>query len=103
MSRAVFFLLFLLLGKNAWCDDEMAGRRLYLEGVTPSGDPLAALVGFGRTPLSGAVMACVNCHGADGKGRPESSVNPPEITWQELTKPYGHSHPSGRRHAAFNE
>ncbi len=77
--------------------DEQAGRRLYLEGVTPSGEPLRALVGIGRTAISGPAVACGNCHGADGKGRPESSVTPPEITWDELTKSYGRVHGSRRR------
>jgi len=100
MLRFAAFSLAVFLG-NAWCADEAAGRGLYLEGVRPSGEPLSALVGFGQTALSGAAVACGNCHGADGKGRAESSVRPPEITWQELTKPYGHAHASGRKHAAF--
>jgi len=102
MLRFAAFSLAVFLG-NAWCADEAAGRGLYLEGVRPSGEPLSALVGFGQTALSGAAVACGNCHGADGKGRAESSVRPPEITWQELTKPYGHAHASGRKHAAFEE
>lgn len=102
MLRPAAVLFFCLLG-NAWCDDQAAGRRLYLEGVTPSGEPLRALIGFGQTPLSGQAVACGNCHGADGKGRPEGGVLPSEIGWEELTKPYGHSHSTGRRHGPFNE
>jgi hypothetical protein len=94
-------LLFVWLA-NAWCADEAAGRRLYLEGVRPSGEPLRALVGFGQTPLSGQAVACGNCHGADGQGRPEGGVLPLAIGWEELTKPYGHAHAS-RRHGAFDE
>jgi ABC-type branched-subunit amino acid transport system substrate-binding protein len=82
--------------------EEQAGRRIYLDAITPSGEPLRGLVGAGQTPLSGAALACGNCHGADGKGRPEASVVPPEITWEELSKPYGHVHAS-RRHGAFGE
>jgi mono/diheme cytochrome c family protein len=101
LTCAFIFLFFI---GDARSNDEAAGRRLYLEGVTPSGEPLSALVGFGRTPIGGQAVACGNCHGADGKGRAESSVLPPEITWEELTKPYGHSHSaSGRKHGAFNE
>ena len=102
MPRLAALFLFLLVG-NVWCDDQAVGRRLYLEGIAPSGEPLRALIGFGQTPLSGQAVACGNCHGADGKGRAEGGVLPSEIGWEELTKPYGHSHPTGRRHGPFNE
>ncbi|UCH47060.1 MAG: ABC transporter substrate-binding protein [Betaproteobacteria bacterium] len=86
---------------NALSALEQAGRRIYLDGVTGSGEPLRALVGAGQMPLRGAVVACGNCHGPDGKGRPESSVIPPEITWEALTKPYGHIHAT-RKHGPFD-
>ena len=70
--------------------------------MTPAGEPLRALAGVGRTPISGAAVACANCHGADAKGGREASVAPPSITWDELAKPYGHVHGS-RRHGPFDE
>jgi mono/diheme cytochrome c family protein len=79
-----------------------AGRRIYTEALTPSGAPLRALVGIGRTPIAGAAVACRNCHGADGRGRPEAGVTPPQITWDELTKPYGRVRGS-RKRGAFDE
>jgi ABC-type branched-subunit amino acid transport system substrate-binding protein len=82
--------------------EEQAGQRIYLDAITPSGEPLRGLVGAGQMPLSGAALACGNCHGADGKGRPEASVLPPDVTWEDLSKPYGHVH-SSRRHGAFTE
>ena len=102
MPRIAALLAF-LLAANAWCEDPAAGRRLYLEGITPSGEPLSALVGFGQTPLKGQAVACGNCHGADGRGRAEGGVLPSEIRWEELTKPYGHVHSSGRKHGPFTE
>ena len=48
-------------------------------------------------------VPCAGCHGDDGRGRPEGGVIPTDITWSYLTKPYGHHHPSGRRHPAFTE
>ena len=93
---------FLFLGQ-AWAGEGEAGRRLYLEGITPSGEPLSALVGYGQTSLSGQAVACGNCHGADGKGRAEGGVLPSQIGWEELTKSYGHAHPGGRKHGAFGE
>ena len=32
----------------------------------------------------------------------KGGVLPPEIRWQELTKPYGHAHATGRRHGPFS-
>ena len=81
---------------------EQAGQRIYLDAITPAGEPLRGLVGAGQMSLSGAALACGNCHGADGKGRPEASVLPPDVTWEDLSKPYGHVH-SARRHGAFTE
>jgi ABC-type branched-subunit amino acid transport system substrate-binding protein len=79
---------------------ERAGRRIYVDALSPSGEPLRALVGVGQTPLAGTAVACGNCHGADGKGRPEGGVLPSDVTWEELTRPYGHDH-STRKHGAF--
>lgn len=102
MKRFALLLAFALACSNAKGADEPPGRRLYLEGITPSGEPLRALVGAGGTPLSGAPVACGNCHGADGRGRAEGAVAPPNLAWEELAKPYGHAHPH-RRHRAFDE
>ncbi|HSP78811.1 MAG TPA: c-type cytochrome, partial [Myxococcaceae bacterium] len=81
---------------------EQAGRKIYLEGESPSERELSATLGAG-VRLPGTAVPCVNCHGEDGAGRPEGGVLPPEITWTELVKPYGHVHPTGRRHPAFDE
>jgi hypothetical protein len=29
-------------------------------------------------------------------------MDPPNITWRELTKPYGHTHSNGRKHGPFD-
>lgn len=79
------------------------GRRIYLEGRNANDEPVRALVGVQGTALSGAAIACGNCHGADGRGRPEGGVVPPDITWEELTKPYGHVRAGGRRHGPYGE
>jgi ABC-type branched-subunit amino acid transport system substrate-binding protein len=79
------------------------GRRLFHEGRNAQGEPVRALLGASVVPLAGPAVACGNCHGADGRGRPEGGVVPPDITWDELTKPYGHQHPSGRRHGPFDQ
>jgi ABC-type branched-subunit amino acid transport system substrate-binding protein len=88
---------------QALTPSETAGRRLYLEGTSASGRPVTGLVGMANSPMPGTVVACGNCHGADGLGRAEAGVLPPPITWGELTKSYGHVHESGRAHPPFNE
>jgi ABC-type branched-subunit amino acid transport system substrate-binding protein len=77
------------------------GRSLYEDGVSPSGAPVSARVGSGATRLPATVMPCAGCHGRDGLGRPEGGITPPTITWDDLTKPYGHQHADGRRHPPF--
>lgn len=81
---------------------EAAGRRLYREGIGPGGD-LSARVGAQSLIVPGKMVPCANCHGMDGKGRPEGGLRPPEITWRELTKPYGHDHDGVRAHPPFND
>ncbi|HWR91938.1 MAG TPA: hypothetical protein VN300_05905, partial [Desulfobacterales bacterium] len=90
-------------GADTLTPQEEAGRRIYHEGVSPSGAPLQALVGPQSTPVAGSTLPCVNCHGADGLGRPEGAVKPSIVTWRELSKSYGHRHENGREHPAFNE
>lgn len=82
---------------------ESAGKRIYREGISAAGGALVATVGVQNLKVSGAAVACANCHGPDGKGRPEGGVRPPEITWRELAKPYGHLHDNGRVHPVFDD
>ena len=81
---------------------EELGRRLYRDGIDVAGTPVAARVDGAAVPLRGQPVACGNCHGEDGRGRPESGVDPGDVTWRELTKPYGHRHGNGRRHGAYD-
>ncbi|MBK9517185.1 MAG: ABC transporter substrate-binding protein [Anaeromyxobacter sp.] len=80
---------------------QVAGRSIYLTGRSPSGAGLTALMGTDPSPLPGSALPCAGCHGPDGRGRPEGGVVPPDITWSELIKPYGHVHPN-RRHPRFD-
>jgi ABC-type branched-subunit amino acid transport system substrate-binding protein len=83
--------------------EEEDGKKIFLEGLSPSGAAVSATVGVQLVPVPGSAVPCGNCHGADGLGRPEGGVQPSVITWSELTKPYGHLHDNGRKHAAFTE
>ena len=81
---------------------EEHGRRLYRDGVAVSGAPITARMAGATNALAGMPVACGNCHGEDGRGRAESGVDPGDVTWTELTKPYGHAHANGRRHGPFD-
>lgn len=81
---------------------EQAGRKIYFEGESPTGGTISATLGT-SVRLPGSAVPCVNCHGEDGTGRPEGTVLPPDITWTELTKPYGHVHPGGRKHPVLDD
>lgn len=86
-----------------------AGRRIYMDGVLPSGAPLEALR-FGNVPVSGAKAACVQCHRKSGMGAVEGDVlispitgnylfNPPDKTQlavmdQRVSKSFNLSHPA---------
>jgi ABC-type branched-subunit amino acid transport system substrate-binding protein len=82
---------------------EMRGKQIYFDGTSPGGAKIKAYIGKDRIELPGSAATCGSCHGSDGRGRPESGRIPSDITWDHLMKPYGHSHPLGRKHSAFTE
>lgn len=83
--------------------EERRGSEIYMRGTSPSGREIVALLDNGRTPAPGALMPCANCHGPDGRGKPEGGVVPPNITWDQLTKPYGVRRSDGRTHPPYTE
>jgi ABC-type branched-subunit amino acid transport system substrate-binding protein len=80
---------------------ERRGRAIYLRGESPSGREITATVGELDVPSS--TVTCAGCHGARGEGKTEGGVTAGNLTWSNLTKPYGHTHPSGRKHGPFDE
>jgi len=78
------------------------GKRVFLEGLGEGGTAIRASVGKPATEVSAAILPCVNCHGRDGRGRKEGGLNPSDIRWLELTKPYGES-TAARRRGAYDE
>src|SRR4029453_19410284 len=82
---------------------ESRGKQIYVQGTSRSGKDILAYVGDESIEVPGSAMACANCHGFDGQGKPESGVSPSDITWEALTKPYGAVHADGRRHPAYTE
>ena len=81
---------------------EAAGKKVYTEGVSPTGKPLRAIVAQ-DLQVDGATLPCANCHGTDGLGRPEGSVKPSNVTWTDLAKSYGHRRDNGRTLPAYTE
>lgn len=60
-------------------DEIDQGRRIYLEGILPSGAALTA-TRVGGAMISGAAAACVNCHRRSGMGQVEGDIQVQPIT-----------------------
>ncbi|MDH4125022.1 MAG: hypothetical protein OEW64_06765 [Gammaproteobacteria bacterium] len=60
-----------------------AGRRIYRQGLLPSGEPVTAFVA-GDVPVLGTQFSCQSCHGRSGMGASESSYTVPPIAAQFL-------------------
>jgi ABC-type branched-subunit amino acid transport system substrate-binding protein len=86
---------------NALTLQEQRGKAIYRRGVNSSGREIVALMGEIEVPAPR--LTCAGCHGAQGEGKTEGGVTAGQLTWAHLTKPYGHIHPSGRKHGPFNE
>src|SRR5918999_4047736 len=106
--RCRFLILFLLLAPafllaNDQQPDRIGrGRRIYVEGVSPSGGEITAVMSDASVEVPASAVPCASCHGRDGKGRSEGGVVPSDITWANLTKPYGLTHPGGRKHPPYD-
>lgn len=77
------------------------GRQIYLTGVPVNGTPLTASVGDPAMDVPASILKCSNCHGSDGRGKPEGGVTPANIRWEELTKA-STSGPAARRRIAYS-
>jgi ABC-type branched-subunit amino acid transport system substrate-binding protein len=80
---------------------ERRGKAIYLRGESTSGKEIKAIVGDMDLPAS--TVTCAGCHGLRGEGKTEGGVTAGNLTWSNLVKTYGHTHPSGRKHGPFNE
>ncbi|MBA3243376.1 MAG: ABC transporter substrate-binding protein [Acidobacteria bacterium] len=80
---------------------ERRGKAVYLRGESPSGGEVVAAIGEIEVP--GSTVNCAGCHGLKGEGKTEGGVTAGGLAWSNLIKPYGHTHPSGRKHGPFNE
>jgi ABC-type branched-subunit amino acid transport system substrate-binding protein len=80
---------------------ERRGRAIYLRGESASGREITATIGELEVPSS--TVTCAGCHGSRGEGKTEGGVTAGNLTWANLLKPYGHTHPTGRKHGPFDE
>src|SRR5262245_25298343 len=80
---------------------ESRGKEIYLLGTSKSGRNILAYIGDSSMEVAGSSMACANCHGLSGQGKSEGGIDPSNITWEALTKPYGVTHFSGRKHPPY--
>jgi ABC-type branched-subunit amino acid transport system substrate-binding protein len=89
--------------QNALTPQERRGKQIYVLGTSSSGREILAYLGEASLEVPGSAMACANCHGLNGEGKPEGGVVPSNLTWEALTKPYGITHASGRTHPPYTE
>lgn len=104
-SLLVVILLapFLLHAAPELTPAEQRGRQIYVEGTSPSGSEITALLGDAQIDVPATSVPCSSCHGRDGRGRPEGGVSPSDLRWRSLTRPYEVTQPSGRTHPAYDE
>ena len=106
MLLLAFAVAFSFTGRNAFgqsplTPQETRGKQIYTQGTSSSGKEILAYIGDSSLEVPGATMACANCHASRGQGKPEGGIEPSNITWEALTKPYGVTHASGRKHPAY--
>ena len=64
-------------------DSIEAGKRIYREGILPSGQPLKAII-QSDIEISGSQLNCMSCHRRSGFGSSESGIIVPPITGTAL-------------------
>jgi ABC-type branched-subunit amino acid transport system substrate-binding protein len=79
------------------------GKDIYLYGTGYHGVPIQTVEGKGNVNVPATVLRCANCHGLDGRGKPEGGLYPSDIRWTELSKPYPMITSSGRQRPPYNE
>lgn len=89
---------------RAQIPDEARGSLIYSSGRGAGGRALQfRLLTAGATPLPANGFACVNCHGADGKGGREGGIVMADIRYATLARPLAAAPPWNRARAAYTE
>lgn len=79
------------------------GKQIYLQGTSASGKEILAYLGDASLEVPGSAMACANCHGLDGQGKPEGGIIPSNLTREVLTKPFGLAQSFGRKRPPYTD
>ena len=91
-SMALFFCVSGLAGAmpagDASSEARLAlqGKRMYLEGILPSGKQMPAILA-GDVPFGAGQAACVGCHRRSGQGSSEGLIEVPPLTSAWLYQP----------------
>jgi ABC-type branched-subunit amino acid transport system substrate-binding protein len=105
VGRAVLLLSILLApvlsAAGPLTPEEQRGRQIFVEGTSPSGREITAVMGEEGIEVPASTVPCAGCHGRDGRGRPEGGVAPSDLTWDTLTR--GVTHPGGRSRPPYDE
>jgi mono/diheme cytochrome c family protein len=89
---------------RAQMPDEARGSLIYSSGRGADGRALQfRLLTAGARPLPANGFACVNCHGADGKGGREGSIVMADIRYATLTRPLAAAPPWNRARAPYTD
>jgi ABC-type branched-subunit amino acid transport system substrate-binding protein len=67
---------------------EKRGKKIYLKGDGGEGGEIMAGLTGDELDLPATSFACANCHGLRGEGTREGGLQPPSITWEQLTRPH---------------
>jgi cytochrome c553 len=70
-------LLLAVAGLVSAADAVDGGRQIYTEGRSSRAAPINA--SLGRDSVPATLLPCIQCHGADGRGRSEGGVRPADI------------------------
>jgi ABC-type branched-subunit amino acid transport system substrate-binding protein len=105
LAGALLFLVFgfTVLAQDALTPAESRGKQIYVQGKSASSREILAYLGASSIEVPGSALPCANCHGLDGRGKPEGGVNPSDLRWESLTKPYGLANANGRKHPPYTE
>ncbi len=90
-------LLLLLTINSAISENLEVGQSIYNQGL----DNHKVDMGEGFD-VSAQYFPCANCHGRWGQGLQEAGVYAPNITWQQLSKPYQLQSTQGRQRKPYD-
>ncbi|HEX7833406.1 MAG TPA: c-type cytochrome, partial [Thermoanaerobaculia bacterium] len=91
----------MLLAATLLTPAETRGKQIYRQGASESGRAVLARVGDGE--FGATLFACASCHGADGRGVTEGSVEPAIVRWSALSNILVPPDGRGRRRPRYDE